>query len=193
MPQPALTALLDRASDGDRDAFDQVVTLVYEELRRIARGQRHRVMPGSTLETTALVHEAWMRLADATTPEFESGGHFLAVAARAMRFVLIDHARSRARVKRGGEVEIGALDAATPAYAGEPEALLDLERALTRLEALEPRLARVVECRHFLGLGEKETAAALGVSLRTVQRDWEAARRFVARELRPAVDSGGPA
>ena len=94
--------------------------------------------------------------------------------------------------KLGALFAVASILLATPAYAGEPEALLDLDRALTRLEALEPRLARVVECRHFLGLGEKETAAALGVSLRTVQRDWEAARRFVARELRPKVDSGGP-
>lgn len=183
MALPALTALLERASEGDRAAFDQVVTLVYEELRRVARGQRRRVMPGSTLETTALVHEAWMRLAGVPARDFDGSGHFLAVAARAMRFVLIDHARKRTRAKRGGELVREDLDEATPAAAGEAEALLDLDRALTQLETLEPRLARVVECRHFLGLSEQETADALGISLRTAQRDWEAAKRFIAREL----------
>jgi RNA polymerase sigma factor (TIGR02999 family) len=190
MRPAAITALLERASAGDRTAFDEVVTRVYEELRRIARGQRRRVLPGSTLDTTALVHEAWMRLAGTPAPDFEGSGHFLAVAARAMRFVLIDHARERTRSKRGGEMVRGELDEATPASAGDAEALLDLERALTRLEALEPRLARVVECRHFLGLGEDETAAALGISLRTAQRDWKAARRFIARELEPTSGSG---
>lgn len=190
MALPAITALLERAADGDRAAFDEVVTRVYEELRRIASGQRRRVLPGSTLDTNALVHEAWVRLAGAPVPAFEGRGHFLAVAARAMRYVLIDHARERSRTKRGGEMVRTELDEAVPASAGEAEALLDLDRAMTRLEALEPRLARVVECRHFLGLSEQETADALGISLRTAQRDWKAARRFIARELEPTSESG---
>lgn len=184
MSPPALTALLGRAAAGDRAAFDQVVAVVYEELRRIARGQRHRVMPGSTMETTALVHEAWLKLAGPGSPAFENSGHFLAVAARAMRFVLVDHARTQGRAKRGGPEDPVTLGDEVPLPVREAETLLDLDRALLRLEELEPRLARIVECRHFLGLSEEDTAAALSISLRTVQRDWLAARRFVARELR---------
>jgi RNA polymerase sigma factor (TIGR02999 family) len=185
-PEPAvgeLTALLHAASAGDPQAFDRAFARVYDELYRLAR----RVRGGrasDTLGATALVHEAYLKLAPAAQPAWEGRRHFLRVAARAMRQVLVGVARDRVAAKRGGGDLAVTLDEgahAAPVRAGE---LLALDEALTRLAALDERQARVVELRYFAGLTSEETAEVLDVSVPTVQRDWRAARAWLAVELR---------
>lgn len=164
-----------------RESLDRIVPLVYSELRVIAHRQlRAR---GGTLDTTGLVHEAYLKLVDQSRANWRDRSHFLALAAVAMRHVLVDRAKARAAFKRGGgrvritlnEGEIGIDD--------QPEALLQIDEAMNRLAALEPRLARVVECRFFGGLTEEEIAEALDITVRTVQRDWAKARMILRSEL----------
>ena len=157
-------------------------TMVYDELRQVARRQLRG--GGDTLQATALVHETYMRLAEDQRVSSRGRAYFFGAAARAMRQILVDHARKRARAKRGGGVAPVTLvtgDAGVDALATD---LLDLHRALEILEELSPRQARVVECRYFAGLGVEETAEALAVSPRTVKRDWVLARAWLFRELR---------
>ena len=182
-----VTRLLNAASAGDREAFDRLVPLVYEDLRRIARAHMRRGPTGRTLGATGVVHEAYFKLAGSAGVAWENRSHFLAVAARAMRQVIIGYARRDAAAKRGGEEEPVTLDEAQIAVEHQAESLLDLDRALERLAARDERLVRLVECRYFAGLSEEETAAALGISLRTVQRDWARARAWLREEL-----SGSP-
>jgi len=178
-----LTALLRAASAGDGPAFDRAFARVYDELHGLAarvRGGRAT----DTLGATALVHEAYLKLAPASQPTCEGRRHFLRVAARAMRQVLVSAARERLAAKRGGGEFAVTLDEsaqATPVRAGE---LVALDEALSRLAALDERQARVVECRFFGGLSEVETAEALGVSQRTVSRDWQMARAWLHEALR---------
>ena len=183
-----VTRLLVAFRAGDREAFDRLVPLVYADLRRIARGQLARGRPGRTLNTTGLVHEAWLRLVDQTQATWEDRGHFLAVAAVAMRQIAISYARRRAAAKRGGGERPVTLEEDRIAVDDQAEQLIEIDRALTRLGERNERLARVVECRFFAGLSEEETATALGVSLRTAQRDWLRARAWLKEELR----RGGP-
>jgi RNA polymerase sigma factor (TIGR02999 family) len=180
-----VTALLIAHRRGDPGALDALVPLVYADLRRLARAQRRRVPVGETLDTTGLVHEAYARLVDRSRASWNDRGHFLAVAAMAMRQILVDYARARHRQKRGGDRRAQTLDDAMIAVERDAEGLLDIDRALARLDSIDPRLVRVVECRFFAGLSEQETAEALGVSLRTVQRDWLRARAALRRELAP--------
>ena len=160
---------------------------LYEEIRRIAR---RSLRAGSwswqrdaTLATTALVHESFMRLADGQRPRWESQDHFLSLAARAMRFVLVDYARSRMREKRGASYQRVPFDEATALSEDRAREVLDLDRALEALARRNRRLCRVVECRYVAGMTLEETAAALSVSSMTVKRDWGVARAFLAREL----------
>jgi RNA polymerase sigma factor (TIGR02999 family) len=176
---------------GDRGAFDRLVPLVYDDLRRVARSQLRRLRVGETLDTTGLVHEAYVRLVDQTSADWQNRAHFLAVSAVAMRQILIDHARERSRLKRGGDRQRTELDEAHLAVQADAEQLLDLDRALDELGAADARLVRVVECRYFAGYSEQETAEALGVSLRTAQRDWLKARAWLRRALR--ADPPAPA
>jgi RNA polymerase sigma factor (TIGR02999 family) len=176
-----ITDLLVAHQQGAPDAFDDLVRLVYDDLRRLARAQRRR-LPGEMLDTTELVHEAYVRLVDRTPTRWRNRGHFWAVSALAMRQILVDHARRRQRQKRGGGVPHAVLDV-QDAAAHESARLLDLDLALQRLAAVSPRLVRVVECRYFAGLSEEETAEALGVSLRTAQRDWLKARAWLRAML----------
>jgi RNA polymerase sigma factor (TIGR02999 family) len=185
----SLTELLRAHGRGDRSAFDRLVPLVYEDLRRVARAQLRRLRAGETLDTTALVHEAYVRLVDQTAANWQDRGHFLAVAAIAMRQILIDHARQRARQKRGGDRQRTDLNEGHLSIDADAEALLDLDRALRALGETDGRLVRVVECRYFAGYSEQETAEALGVSLRTAQRDWLKARAWLRRALRSAPAS----
>jgi RNA polymerase sigma factor (TIGR02999 family) len=178
-----VTALLHAHSQGDAGAFDRLLPLVYDDLRRVARSQLRRLRAGETLDTTGLVHEAYLRLVDQTRAPWQNRGHFFAVSAMAMRQILIDHARERSRLKRGGGLQRAELDDAALAVAADAERLLDLDRALDGLQAADPRLARTVECRYFAGLSEQETADALGVSLRTAQRDWLKARAWLRAAL----------
>ncbi|MDH4046002.1 MAG: ECF-type sigma factor, partial [Gemmatimonadota bacterium] len=161
---PDITGLLRDLSQGRREALDRLVPVVYDELRRIAHGQLRREDAGHTLNTTALVHEAYLKLVDLRAVQWQDRMHFFAVAARVMRQVLIDYARGRKRGKRGGDAVRIPLADDLDAAVEQPELLLELDEALTRLEALNERQCRVVECRTFAGLSVEETAQALGVS-----------------------------
>jgi RNA polymerase sigma factor (TIGR02999 family) len=180
-----VTGALSRLQAGEAGAFDQLVALIYKDLRRLARRQLRVLPPGQTLSTTGLVHEAYLKLRAQRGAPWRDRGHFFAVAARAMRHILIDYAKRRRRQKRGdGQVPV-TLDEATMAVTREAEHLIAVDEALGRLAALEPRLAQVVECRFFAGLSDEETAEALGVSPRTVQRDWVQARAWLGGEMAP--------
>lgn len=162
---------------------DTLVPLIYDELRRLARRQRFNRSPAQTLATTGLVHEAYLKLEGHRPSAWRDRGHFFATAARAMRHILIDHAKRRQRQKRGGGQARVTLDERHYAIDAEAEQLLLVDDALARLGAEEARLAQVVECRFFAGLSEQETAIALGVSERTVQRDWARARAWLKADL----------
>ena len=183
--QVDITKALEAAVNGDEGALDRLVPLIYDELRRLARRQRSALQPGQTLTTTGLVHEAYLKLAGQQPSSWRGRGHFFATAARAMRHILIDYAKRRRRQKRGGGQMHVTLDEGRIAVECEAEQLVLLGDALERLSAEEERLARVVECRFFAGLSEEETAVALGVSERTVQRDWARARAWLREELGP--------
>ena len=188
-----VTALLLAWSAGDQAAFDRLLPAVYAELRRQARRALRREAAGHTLQPTALVHEAYLRLVDKRQARWENRSHFFAVAAQAMRRVLVDHARTRRRAKRGGgaavAVTLSDADAETPdGLAGAAAAgvdPIDLDDALTRFAAVDPAKARLVELRYFAGLSIPEAAAALGVSQATVGREWAVARMWLRRELEP--------
>ena len=181
-PPGEVTRLLEAAVAGDSGALERLVPLMYEDLRRVARRQLDREGGGHTLQTTALVHEAYLKLAGGGTVSATSRAHFLAIAARAMRQVLVDYARRRKAAKRGGGVISVTLgDEATPPDTSA-EDILALDEAL---QQLDPRQRQVIECRFFGGMEEKDIAAALGVSERTVRRDWVKARAWLYQALYP--------
>ena len=183
MTVPAdVTQLLVAYGQGDREAFDRLLPMVYDDLWRIARRQL-RSSPNQTLDATSLVHESYLKMVDQRKADWQNRVHFLAVAARAMRQVIISHARRRGAAKRGAGSIQETLDEGRIAVAEQAEQLLALDQALDRLGERDERLVRVVECRFFAGLSEDETAAALGVSLRTVQRDWMRARVWLRESL----------
>ena len=183
-PDPgAITRLLRAHREGDRAAFDELVALAHDELRVLARQQLRRVRPGHTLDTAALVNEAYLRLLGEGRVDWQDRSHFFAVTARAMRFVLVDHARRAAAGKRGGDRVAVTLDPELVAAPSPAETVLAVHAAIERLEAFNERLARLVEDRVFAGMSEEEMAEALGVSLRTVQRDWMRARAWLQRAL----------
>lgn len=191
-----ITEILHAARAGDAAALHQVFALVYEEVRRLARAQLARAGGPPTLNTTAVVHEAYLRLAHSPALSLEDRRHFFAVAASAMRHVLVDYARARSAGKRGGNAPHLSLSESDLPIASSAAAIVDLEWALQRLAQLDDRLARVVELRFFGGFTEQETAEILGVTDRTIRRDWRAARAFLYRELAgaegmDAVDEGG--
>lgn len=180
-----ITLLLRAHREGDLAAFDRLVGILYQELRRLANGRMRRSQP-ITLSPTVLLHETYLRMRAEQAPDWQDRNHFLAIAARAMRRVLVDSSRASLAQKRGREqvrVEI-EMDAIAGA-GGETSAatLLDLERGFEALAAIDPRLCQVAECRLFAGLSQAETAAALGVSLRTVERDWQRARAWLRKEM----------
>jgi len=179
-----VTALLRELAAGRPGALDRLIPVVYEELQRIARGQLRRERADHTLSTSALVHEAYLKLVDVRQVDWQNRVHFFAMAARVMRRVLIDFARARKREKRGDGAVHVTLREATDMPVDGPEGLLDLDDALQRLEARSARQCRVVECRCFAGLTVDETAEALDVSTATVKRDWAFARAWLNRELR---------
>jgi RNA polymerase sigma factor (TIGR02999 family) len=179
------TAILTVLRSGSRESLDRLVPSLYEELRVIAHRRIARRSDGGTLETTGLVHEVYLKLVDESDAGVHDRAHFLALASLAMRHVLVDRAKARGRLKRGGATGWITFDEDRLAVDDQPEALLQLDEALTWLASLEPRLARVVECRFFGGLGEAEIAEALGVTERTVQRDWAKARMLLRRALEP--------
>ena len=174
-----VTALLNRMRSGDREAGDRVAGLVYEELHRIASREMRREREGHTLQTTALVHEAYMRLAGAQSLEIQNRGHFFAVASQQMRRILVDHARASGAQRRGGAAIRVDLDKLQLAAAERSIDVILLDESLKELERLEPRAAKVVELRYFGGYTDKEVVEALGVSLATVRREWEFARSWL--------------
>lgn len=185
-----VTLLLRKASSGDKDAFDQLLPLVYDELKRLAHGRLRHEREGQTLNTTALVHEAYLKLIDQTHVEWQSRSHFFAIASQAMRRILIDYAKARKRIKRGGDARQVPLDAVDSARAREalfsPQQateLLALDEALERLARFNRRGADVVQYRFFGGLAHQEIAEVLGVSEITVRRSWTVARAWLRREL----------
>jgi RNA polymerase sigma factor (TIGR02999 family) len=177
------TDVLDELRRGGRETLDRLLPLVYQELRAIAH--RHLAMRGGTLVTTALVHEAYLKLVDQSSAQWRDRAHFLAIASLAMRHVLIDRARERVALKRGGARERITLDDNTISVDAQADSLLEINDALERLADVSPRLAQVVECRFFGGLSDEETAQALGVTVRTVGRDWAKARLLLRRSLAP--------
>ncbi|MDX1532262.1 MAG: sigma-70 family RNA polymerase sigma factor [Rhodothermales bacterium] len=184
MPPPDdLTALLARARRGDENAVDAVLPRVYDELHALAHRQLRSERAGHTLNTTALVHEAYLKLVDQTRVEWQNRAHFFAIAATAMRRILINYAHRRKAQKRGGGVAAVTLDEEAQGLPTRIEDLLALDQALDRLAAQSERQARVVELRFFAGLKEEEIAEALGVSAPTVRRDWRFARTWLSREL----------
>jgi RNA polymerase sigma factor (TIGR02999 family) len=186
-PTGDVTRLLQVAHAGDPDALGQVYDLVYGELRKIAAARLRHEREGHTLQPTALVNEAFLKLAGSPAADVRDRGHFLGVAARAMRQVLVDHARRRAAIKRGEGVReatlTGHLFDAGQSGGIDAEELLALDAALDRLNQLDPRLRQVVELRYFAGLNDTETGDVLGVTRRTVQRDWTRARAWLYHEL----------
>jgi RNA polymerase sigma factor (TIGR02999 family) len=177
-----LTAVLAASRAGDPAAFSRAFETAYGELRRLAHAQLRRLRPGQTLTTTSLVHEAFVKLVrDPVAPVDRV--HFLSLAARAMRQILVDYARQRGSLKRGGGVRPETLDDDALAVATVADEMLAVDRALERLASLDERLATVVEWRFFGGMTEDEVADALGMTARTVRRDWQKARAFLFREL----------
>jgi len=188
-----ITLLLKAYEAGDKAAFDRLVPLVYDELRRMAHRHLRRGPRGATLDTTGLVHEAYLKLAGSPGLRLNDRGHLMAVTARAMRQVIVSRARARLARKRGGGDRIVTLDEEKAGTAPAPEWLLDLDRALDRLRDRDEQLAQVFECRFFAGLGEEETAEALGIPLRTAQRAWLRARAWLRSELAGRPDAAGSA
>jgi RNA polymerase sigma factor (TIGR02999 family) len=179
-----ITLLLQRHHEGERAAFDQMVPLVYERLRVIARGQLARAgRRGHTLDTSALVQDAYLQLVDEHGVDWQDRAHFFAVCARAMRRILVDYARRRHAAKRGGGAAHLTLQPDLVAIDSQSELILAVDAAVEELAAFNERLAQVVECRYFAGMTEEETAQALGSSLRTVQRDWMRARAWLLKAL----------
>lgn len=178
-----ITGLLRRWSDGDPNALDQLIPLMYERMRQLAH-QRRRTDPDESLNTTALVHEAYIKLVDSPRTNLRDRGHFLGLASRVMRHLLVDHARARKTAKRGLGIENVPLgDAATWMTEARVDTLTDLDDALKRLEATDERRMQILEQRYFGGLTLEETAEALGVSVATVKRELRSARAWLALEL----------
>jgi RNA polymerase sigma factor (TIGR02999 family) len=190
------TSILQRLGAGDGGAQAELLTLVHAELHRMAQQALRGERPGHTLQATALVHEAWMRLVDARATDWSGRAHFFGAAARAMRRILVDHARARAAAKRGGGLARAALDESLLAYEERSLDLLALDEALERLAVADARAARIVDLRFFAGLEMTEIAEVLLVSVPTVERGWRMARAWLRSELeregpaRPAPPAG---
>jgi RNA polymerase sigma factor (TIGR02999 family) len=182
-PPSEITDLLHRWQAGDAEALDRLIPLVYDRLRAIARQRLRDEAERYSLDTTGLVHEAYLRLVEGPAATLADRSHFLALASRVMRHLLVDHARARRRAKRGGGV--APLELAEDAWVSDPEldAAVELDEALERLERLDERQSRILEQRYFGGLSLEETAAALGLSLATVKRELRSARAWLALEL----------
>ena len=178
-----ITRLLLAWSEGDKQALDRLVPLVYDELRRLAKNYMRKERAGQTLQTTALIHEAYLRLIDADQVQWRNRAHFFGIAARLMRQILVARARERGCQKRGGGAERVSLDEAMVIDERLDEDLVALDEALGELSQFDARMARVVEMRFFGGLTEEEIAAALDVSTKTVRRDWRLARSWLRRKL----------
>ena len=185
MEHKDLTDALQQSADGDKKALDQLVPVVYAQLRTLARQRLRMAVNERSLNTTGLVHEAYLRLVD-TSAAFKDRDHFLAFASRVMRNILVDHARKRVASKRGGGAALGELHEETWVTEVDSDKVTELDEALNRLEQLDERQARMVEQRYFGGLTLEEIAATMNVSLATVKRDLRSARAWLAAELSDA-------
>lgn len=190
----AVTALLEQAGRGDQGAFDRLFPLVYDELRRLAHQRLRAERPGHTLETGALVHEAYLRLVGQTRTDWQNSPHFFAIASQAMRRILVDYAKRRRASKRGGGAvhlpldELGELPLdGSPFSAGRDDELVALDEALARLAEFNPRGVQVAQFRYFVGLSNAEIGELMGLSERTVRRAWTVAKAWLRRELHQAL------
>lgn len=186
-----VTLLLAKVSEGDSRAAAELLPLVYDELRRLARSRMANEAAGQTLQPTALVHEAYLRLLGGADLKWDGRGHFFGAAALAMRRILVERARARGRIKRGGGAARVPLEDEALAAEPPPESLLALDEALDRLTAYDKRKADVVMMRYFAGLSIEETAAALGVSAATVKNEWTFARAWLHREISKGDTAAG--
>ncbi|MCC5868136.1 MAG: sigma-70 family RNA polymerase sigma factor [Gammaproteobacteria bacterium] len=188
-----ITQLLKEAEAGDRGALDRLYEAVYSELKTLAAAQRRRWQGNETLNATALVHEAYLKLVQLPNPQWQNRGHFFAVAARAMRHILVDEAKRVSAAKRGSNPQQVGLTQAEALMPAPDQSLatdvLALHQSLESLEASNPRQVRVIECRFFAGLQTEETSEALGISVSTVRRDWELAKIWLERHLGEAAES----
>ena len=182
MPEEDVTQLLQALGSGQRDAFDRLLAKVYPELRVLARARLRSERVGLTLNTTSLVHEAYLKMVRYQEVDWKGRAHFFGAAAQTMRRILVDHARARSAEKRSGE-HVSLTQAGADAHDVSLEQLIELNDALERLAQERPRWVRVVECRYFAGLNIEETAEVLGVSHGTVSNDWRLARAWLKREL----------
>jgi RNA polymerase sigma factor (TIGR02999 family) len=178
-----VSRLLTAWREGERTALDELFPIVYRELRQIAHRQLRNERPGHTLNTTALVHEAYLKLVKLDHVQWKNRAQFFAIAARAMRRILVDYALSRKRQKRGGGEAVLDLEEVVVMIESRADEMVALNQALERLEAIDPRQTRVIECRVFAGMSVEETADALELSAATVKRDWSVARAWLNREL----------
>lgn len=184
IPSKQVSTLLAQWKSGDRQALEALLPLVYDELRRLARHHLRQQRPNHTLQTTALVHEAYLRLARDGSLQVENQAHLMGLAAQLMRWILVDYERQRRATKRGAGVTKLTLDASTPAAAKDRGIdLLALDEALERLNKLDPEQSRIIELRYFGGLSIEDTSAVLGVSAATVKRSWASARAWLLREM----------
>jgi RNA polymerase sigma factor (TIGR02999 family) len=183
--QHEVTKLLIRLTEGDHAVLDALLPAVYDELRRLAANYLRRERASHTLQPTALVHEAYIRLVDQTRVEWQNRAHFFGVAAQMMRRILVDHARSQAAEKRGGDAQKLSLDENIDVSAMRPSELVALDEALERLAELDPQKSRLVELRFFGGLSVEETAEVLGVSAPTVKRQWRMAKAWLYGQVKP--------
>ena len=181
--QHQISQLLSRYGNGDQQALNQLMPLIYDELRRMAKRYMRGQPAGHTLQTTALIHEAYLKLANREDHEWQNRAHFFGVAAHAMRNILVDYARARQADKRGGEARAVSLDEAAMVSGDRAAEVVALDDALNTLAKLAPRQSRVVELRYFGGLSVEETAAVLKISAETVTRDWRMAKAWLLREL----------
>ena len=188
---PQVSKLLSDWRNGDQQALGKLMPLVYDELRRIASGYMKRERAGHTLQTTAIVNEAYLRLVNQKTVQWQDRTHFFAVAASVMRHLLVDHARARGRVRRGAGAQRVSLDEAAIVSEQKGEEMLALDGALTKLAEIDPRKVKIVELRYFSGLSAKDTADALGTSEITVKREWLKAKAWLYRELTREVSDEG--
>ena len=182
-PPSQVTKLLQDWRDGDRKAMDALLPLIYDELRRLAHHHLRNERPNHTLQSTALVHEAYFRLVGQEAPKWESRGHFFAIAANLMRQILVDYARRRGAAKRGSGVCMLSLDDAVALPQRRELDVVALDDALNTLAEMDPRQSRVVELRFFAGLTLEETSEVMGIATATAQRDWTAARAWLHREI----------
>jgi len=184
LSQPEVTLLLKQLSDGKKEVLDQLLPVVYGELRRLASSYMRRERPDHTLQTTALVHEAYLQLVGHQGTPWESRGHFFGVAAQLMRHILVDHARAHGAVKRGGSAAKLSFDDAVGLAQEKSGDLIAIDELLTRLAVIDPQQVKIIELRFFGGLSVEETAQVMQISDRTVKRDWAVAKAWLQRELR---------